>query len=218
MDTMCRDAGRSMRSRRSLTTGRGLVAVAVLGSALAGLGPAAQRAFGDEPTTEAADVIVEPLNSATSGAEPAIDASGAVVVEISGMSFVASRADESELLVRADEAYFRPEQRRADLSGVHATVTREDKGERFEMRCERGTLDLETNHFRATGNVRGRTDDGREFETDWVSYDHIAGVLSTRAPVVINDAGITYRGGGFDYDIAGQRFKLIGGASVVQDQ
>ena len=67
----------------------------------------------------------------------------------------------------------------------------------------------------ARGDVHGRTEGGREFESDWVRYDHTEGVLFTEAPVLITEAGATFRGGGFRYYVRESRFSLLGGAEVV---
>ena len=86
------------------------------------------------------------------------------------------------------------------------------------MRCDRGTLDFDTNNFHAVGNVRGRTDDGRRFATEWVKYDDEKRLLFTQESVVMReDSGAVYRGGGFEYYVSEQRFRLIGGAELIQE-
>ena len=47
---------------------------------------------------------------------------------------------------------------------------------------------------------------------------HETGIVTTNAPVQITDKGGTYRGGGFRYFVRENRFRLMGGASVVQAQ
>ena len=84
------------------------------------------------------------------------------------------------------------------------------------MSCERGELNLETSDFYAEGNVRGKTHSGQVFETEWVRYDHEDEVLFTDAPVTITEGVSSYRGGGFRYLVRERRFRLLGGASVVQ--
>ena len=66
--------------------------------------------------------------------------------------------------------------------------------------------------------MRGKTPDGRRFETERLRYDHAAGLVTTDAPVVIRDGGSALRGGGFRYQVREGRLKLLGGASVVTDQ
>ena len=86
----------------------------------------------------------------------------------------------------------------------------------FEIYCDEGELDLTTNDFEARGNVRGQTKGERTFRAPWVKYDHEKGLLYTDAPVLISEDLIMYRGGGFRYFVREGRFKLLGGASVLQ--
>ena len=139
-------------------------------------------------------------------------------LDIERMTFLASEASDSRLLLRADEARFFPETNSADLTVVEATVYGEQGAVAFEMTCDRGNLDLETNNFVARGNVLGRTDDGMKFEVDRVNYDHESGTLFTDEDILITDDGGTYRGGGFRYFVEEKRFQLLGGARVVQGQ
>ena len=69
----------------------------------------------------------------------------------------------------------------------------------------------------AEGNVVGTIQGGREFEALWVAYDEEDGILYTDEPVLITDEDGSYRGGGFRYFIHQQRFRLMGGASIVQE-
>jgi LPS export ABC transporter protein LptC len=84
------------------------------------------------------------------------------------------------------------------------------------MRCERGTIQIESSDFDAEGNVRGITGDGRRFRTQHLRYTHGSGLVSTNSPVEIRDETGTYRGGGFRYYIRENRFQLRGAATVVQ--
>lgn len=135
---------------------------------------------------------------------------------LEGMTFVANRGDQGEVVVRAREATYLPQSEQAALTGVHATVSAPADGLQFEMTCDRGDLDLATSDFFAEGNVKGRTDDGRRFETAWVRYRHAEGLLFTDEPVRITDDNGSYEGGGFRYDVQERRFRLVGGARVIQ--
>jgi LPS export ABC transporter protein LptC len=86
----------------------------------------------------------------------------------------------------------------------------------FEMRCERGELDVKKNDFLAQGQVRGSTGEGQRYTTAWVRYDHARGLLFTDAPVAMEDDSGTFRGDGFRYDTKNRRFRLLGNVSVVQ--
>lgn len=148
-------------------------------------------------------------------ADPAPCAADAPILDITGMVFVASRGSANEVVLRARFAQMRSDSDQVQMQDVHTTVSSRDKRRGFEMTCERGELDLETNDFYAEGNVRGTTDSGQVFTTQWVRYDHVDEVLFTDAPVVITEGASSYRGGGFRYLVRERRFRLLGGASVV---
>jgi LPS export ABC transporter protein LptC len=138
------------------------------------------------------------------------------VIRVSGMTFVGSRGDQSELVVRADTAFFRPDSGLADLEVVQARVSDAKKGESFQMQCDRAELDVETNDFTAIGNVKGLTGDGQRYSAAWVRYEHASSMLQTDAPVTVVDSGGTFRGDGFRYHIEERRFELLG--NVVMEQ
>jgi len=137
----------------------------------------------------------------------AVDSPG---LRISGMTFVGSRGDQSELVVRADTAYFQPDSDLADLQVVRAEFSDEKKGESFRLKCDRAELDVETNNFIATGNVTGLTGDGQRYSAPWVRYRHEDSLLETDSPVTVTQDGRTLRGDGFRYHIEEQRFELLG--------
>jgi len=139
------------------------------------------------------------------------------VLDVDGMTFVATRDARTELVVWAAHARFFTDSETVQLEDVHATVESSDRTRAFDLMCERGRLNLETNDFRAEGSVTGSTDRGRRFSAPWVEYDHAAGLLFTDAPVLITEDAVTFRGGGFEYYVREHRFVLKGGASVVQE-
>jgi LPS export ABC transporter protein LptC len=143
-------------------------------------------------------------------------AEGSPGLRVSGMTFVGSRGDQSELVVRSDTAFFHPDSGLADLEVVRARVSDAEKGESFQMQCDRAELDVETNDFTATGNVKGLTGDGQRYSAPWVRYEHALSTLSTDAPVTMVDGGGTFRGDGFRYHIEERRFELLG--NVVMEQ
>jgi LPS export ABC transporter protein LptC len=138
------------------------------------------------------------------------------VLDITGMTFVASRGSANEVVLRAEHAQMQSDSDHVQLQEVHTTVSSREDQPGFEMTCERGELDLETSDFYAEGDVRGTTHSGRIFTTEWVRYDHAEETLYTDAPVVITEGSSSYRGGGFRYHVPERRFRLLGGASVVQ--
>jgi len=139
-------------------------------------------------------------------------------LDVTGMTFVTSRGEETDVVVHAREARFRPAADVAELTVVRAWMsTGDEPGGRVDIECDEGTLNLKSNSFWARGNVKGRTSDGREFTAPWARYDHTDGLLFTDAPVVISEAGTRIRGGGFRYYVREQRFRLLGGAEVIQE-
>lgn len=139
------------------------------------------------------------------------------VLDIEGMTYVSSYGSQNELVVRSRFAAFETDREIARLREVSASVKSSEQRPGFDMVCDRAELDLTTNDFFAEGNVEGKTEGGRKFSADWVRYDHEQSMLFTDAPVVITEeSGTAFRGGGFRYYVDEQRFRLLGGASVVQ--
>ena len=139
-------------------------------------------------------------------------------LKVTGMTFVGSRGELSELVVRAEQALFFPDTSRADLVDVRASVSDAEKGESFKMTCDTAELNVETNDFKALGNVEGVTGDGQQYSAPWVSYEHERSMLYTDAPVVVRDEHGLFRGDGFRYFIDERRFELLGNVSVEQTQ
>jgi LPS export ABC transporter protein LptC len=150
------------------------------------------------------------------GSRPA--AAEAPLLDMIGMTFITSRADANELVLESRSARFDTGRQLAFLETVHALVSPSEEHEGFEMTCDRGVLDLATNDFRFRGNVNGRTEDGRRFVADWVRYKNDEGLLYTDDSVLITEAsGTSYRGGGFRYYVKERRFRLLGGATLLQE-
>ncbi len=146
------------------------------------------------------------------------DDEGALLV-LSGMTYVASNGDINEVVLDADRGRIIPEQDVAHLEVVRARLSGSGgNGGGLDLTCDRGTFDLETGDFIAEGNVLGTTGDGRRFRTTRLRYRHRKGLVSTKVPVLIRDDAGTYRGGGFDYYVHENRFRLVGGATVVTDE
>jgi LPS export ABC transporter protein LptC len=138
------------------------------------------------------------------------------VLNVLGMTFVSSEGSSNEIILRAERARFYPEREVADLEQVEVEVAPGGGRIGFEMRCDRGQLNLATQDFLAEGHVVGTIEGGRQFEAQWVAYDEKKGILYTDEPVLIVDQGGRYQGGGFRYFVNEQRFRLQGGATVVQ--
>jgi len=139
------------------------------------------------------------------------------VLHVQGMTFVASEGSANEILLRAERAEFYPEREVADLDVVDVEVAPGEGRVGFRMRCDEGRLNLATQDFIAEGHVVGTIEGERQFEALWVAYDEKRGVLYTDDPVLIVDQDGRYRGGGFRYFVNEERFRLQGGATVVQE-
>ena len=138
-------------------------------------------------------------------------------LDVTGMTFVASEGGANEIVLRAERADFYPEREVAALDVVDVEVAPAEGRVGFRMRCDEGQLNLAARAFVAEGNVVGTIEGNRKFEALWVAYDEGEGVLYTDDPVLITDEDGRYRGGGFRYFVNEARFRLQGGASVVQD-
>ena len=139
------------------------------------------------------------------------------VLLVRGMTFVASEGSANDIVLRAERARFYPDRKVADLEQVEVEVAPGDDQLGFEMHCDEGQLNLDTQDFLAEGHVVGTIEGGRQFEALWVAYDEKQGILYTDEPVLIVDEDGRYRGGGFRYFVNEQRFLLQGGAIVVQE-
>lgn len=166
--------------------------------------------------------LVAALTALLSGPAPAVDAPADETEEstpelrLSGMTFVGSRGDIRELVLRSRTAYFDPQARTARLEGVEAEVSEGEGGRSFSISCQRAEFDLESQDFVAEGEVEGITGDGQRYSAPWVRYRHEEGVLFTDAPVVMSDDTGRFRGDGFRYEVAERRFRLIGNVRVEQ--
>lgn len=137
-------------------------------------------------------------------------------LHVTGMTFVGSRGAVSELVLHSDSAVFHPETDIAELEVVKAVVTQAEKGQSFEMTCDRARLNVETNDFVAEGNVHGVTADGQRYSAPTVAYDHESGILSSEDRVLMVDDSGSFEGDGFRYHVRDRRFRLLGNVRVVQ--
>ena len=140
---------------------------------------------------------------------------GASQLEISGLTFVGSRGNGSELVLRATRAVLTPDTQEAELFDVRAEVTQK-QGTSFTLHCAEARLNLETNDFSATGNVTGVTGEGDHYAAPWVRYSEKDDLLYTDARVSMENESGRYSGDGFRYQISERRFLLIGNVSVEQ--
>ncbi len=154
---------------------------------------------------------------AAAAAAQAVEAAGDRV-RLSPMTYVASEGAHNHLVLAAARADYALDGSSVALEGVEASIAAAPGVTGFELRSRRGRVDLETSNFDAYGDVRARTRGGRWLRTTRLVYDHARGVVSTEAPVEIQDATGTYRGRGFRYHVRDGRFQLLGGASVASEE
>jgi LPS export ABC transporter protein LptC len=141
----------------------------------------------------------------------------APALELGGMTFVVSQGAENEVVLVAEHARLETGEKLAYLTTVHLLLSPDRDTPGLNMKCERGTINLETSDFDAEGNVHGTTGDGRRFRTERLRYKHGPGLVTTDSPVDIKDAAGTYTGnGGFRYYVRENRFQLRRAATVVQ--
>ena len=139
-------------------------------------------------------------------------------LDLTALTYVDSQGSRSGVVLQAEEARVLPQREQVLMRSVGLRLATADAKGQLELRCDHGELDLASGSFVGIGGVRGRTPDGRRFETARLRYDHAAGLVTTDAPVVIRDAGGTLRGGGFRYQVREGRLKLLGGATVEQGE
>jgi LPS export ABC transporter protein LptC len=146
-----------------------------------------------------------------------VTTAGAAGLAVTGMTFVQSEGDKATMVVEADRGRLDPKTNVVHLDVVKTRVEGSAERAGFDLTCDEGELVLETHALLATGNVHGRTADGRNFATSWVRYDPAKEVAFTDAPVEIEDASGSLRGGGFRYHVREGRFRLLGGATVRRE-
>lgn len=137
-------------------------------------------------------------------------------VRLSGMTFVSSQDGKNELVLRSDRVEIPAGSQEARLEVVELELGANEEMPGMQLTCDRGLLDLATHDVRAEGNVRGRTVDGRAFNTDWLVYSSEKGLVSSDAFVRLQEGAHTLEGKGFKYYVEEDRFVLSGGARVVQ--
>ncbi len=181
------------------TTAFGTVGLALtLASALARAAPPVSRA-----APAAVDDAVSPPSASP-------------LLRFTGLTFVGSRSDGGELVLRSSRGVFRPATDIANLEDVTAVVSENEEGDGFTLSCDRAELNLDTHDFVADGNVVGVTGEGQRYAAERVVYTHATGMLQSDAHVTMSDGMGTFRGDGFRYDVRRRKFKLLGNVSVEQ--
>ena len=159
---------------------------------------------------------VRPATAAEAGAGSSVPGVASEVF-VTGMVFVVSRAAEGDLVLESREATLHPDAQRVELHDATVRATDPQQRRRFDVRCDRGELDLVTYDFLAEGDVHGSTGDGQRYAAPWVRYRRADALLYTDAPVLLEDESRRLRGDGFRYHLRERRFEVTGNVSVVQE-
>lgn len=72
---------------------------------------------------------------------------------------------------------------------------------RLDLTGQRGDYDTETGELVLQGALRGKTDNGYTFETEYAVYNQKKGDLETHEPVVINGPFFSIQGRGLSFDV-----------------
>ena len=139
---------------------------------------------------------------------------GPETLTLNGITFTASGGPAAGFTVWAERAYVDPGSEELWLEQVGLTIHGSSEREAVEIRCAEGRFEVKTEAFRLQGRVRGRIGTDRIFRAQWVAYDEDADVLYSNAPVEVEEAGSTYRGGGFRYQVADGVLELVSGVQV----
>jgi LPS export ABC transporter protein LptC len=193
---------RRIRAARRIAIG---LAVALLAFAWAvGPAPAAEKA---DPNKSGADAEADDDKSRLPE-----------TLDLTKLTYVDSQKGKSGVILEAADARVLPRREQVLMQDVGLRLAMANAKGELQVSCEHGELDLQSGSFVGIGKVRGKTPDGRQFETQRLRYDHPTALVTTDAPVLIRDGGGTLRGGGFRYYVREGRLKLLGGASVVQEE
>lgn len=133
------------------------------------------------------------------------------------MTFTSTGGDAADFTLWADRAQMDVREGEIWLEQVNLTIHGEPGRPAVELRCEEGHFELDTEAFRLSGDVRGRMGLERRFRGDWVAFDEERGILYSDAPVVVEDEGSIYRGGGFRYEVDEGRLELVEGVQVFRE-
>jgi len=150
-------------------------------------------------------------------AAAAVEGRGIAGLTIAGMTFVQSDGETAAMVVEAERGRLDPQTNIVHLESVTTRVSGNAERSGFELTCDQGELTLGDHALLATGNVRGKTADGRTFVAPWVRYDPKKEIAYTDAPVEIEEANGSLHGGGFRYHVREGRFRLLGGATVRRE-
>ena len=103
-------------------------------------------------------------------------------------------------LLDAAEVTFSKDRRFISFRDFRLKVQPLDKP-RLDLTGQRGEYDTETGELVMQGALRGKTDNGYTFETEYAVYNQKKGDLETHEPVVITGPFFSIRGRGLSLDV-----------------
>ena len=125
------------------------------------------------------------------------------------MTYVGSDSGQPDLVLEAQRARIPHGSDRAFLDDVRVDATGDDGRSSLRMTCDQAELDLATNDFTATGNVRGQTRDGHRFRAGVAVFEHATGVIEGQSNVdIVDPSGTRLQGDGFRYEVRDQRMRM----------
>jgi LPS export ABC transporter protein LptC len=108
--------------------------------------------------------------------------------------------DKVTWLLDAAEVTFSKDRRFMSFLDFRLKVQPQDRP-RLDLIGQRGDYDTETGELVLQGALRGKTDNGYTFETEYVVYNQKKGDLETNEPVMITGPFFSIQGRGLSFDV-----------------
>lgn len=110
-------------------------------------------------------------------------------------------------LLDAAKVTFSKDRRRMSFSEFRLRVQPQEKP-RLELTGQRGEYDTESGELVLRGAIKGKTDSGYTFETEYALYNQKKGNVHTHEPVVISGPFFSIRGTGLSFDLNREILKI----------
>jgi LPS export ABC transporter protein LptC len=122
--------------------------------------------------------------------------------------------DGVRLIAQSREATFNQAENLVVADELHGFVIRD--GRRTEIWSATGEYNMASTRATLAGGVKILNDDGYLFTTETAEYSHDTRLLKAAGPFNLDGNGLKLRGVGLEYDILGDRFRVLRdvGASI----
>lgn len=110
-------------------------------------------------------------------------------------------------LMDAVEVTFSMDRRFMSFRDFRLKVQPQDRP-RLELTGQRGDYDTETGTMVLKGDLKGKTDNGYTFETEYAVYNQKKGDLETHEPVAITGPFFSIQGRGLSFDVNRETLKI----------